>query len=748
MNIFQNFDFSILDNSDFKEDSVREELILPILKALNYNSYGRNKIVRSKALAHPFVKVGSGKRNIQIVPDYLLEVNGCYSFVLDAKSPTQSITGEHLEQAYFYAIHPDIRVNHYGLCNGREIIIQRINDNNPALYFQLSEIDKYWTQLKGLLSPDAFIQQTILQDKKTAYKSTKKEFKKEFDYDKCQLPEPIVVRKQAAKRHFGVHGYFTKQAWNVVRHYITNFTQPGDTILDPFGGSGITLVEALMLERKAIHIDLNPLSVFLVDSLTRPVSIQDLSNTFNNIKVVFDKNKPTSEEEIKIALKKYPYPKNIPLAKGSDVKTIEQLFTDSQLAQLAYLKYLINNIKNESVKQSLLLSFSSSVTKLNKTYHPSKSRGINAGNASAFAYYRYRVAKEVIELDVIESFETKFKKLVSAKNDVGKRINTETIHNAQIYKGDATNLSMIKRESIDYIYTDPPYGSKIAYLDLSAMWNGWLDLEVTEDDFQKEAIEGGSRNKSKNQYGDLLTKSIQEMYRVLKFGRWMSFVFAHKDPKYWHLIIDAAEKAGFEYAGAVKQSNGQSSFKKRQNPFSVLTGQLIINFKKVKTPEAIQKVNLGIEVYDIIIETIESVIAEKEGATLEQINDELIMKGLELGFLDILSKEYKDLTPILMNNFHYDKGAELFHIVKDKKFKTSIPLDLRIRYFLLSYLKRHEKSNYKPTTDEIILDLMPLLKNGITPENQTILIVLESIAEKIGDNRWQIKKKGQTSLFQ
>jgi hypothetical protein len=79
----------------------------------------------------------------------------------------------------------------------------------------------------------------------------------------------------------------------------------------------------------------------------------------------------------------------------------------------------------------------------------------------------------------------------------------------------------------------------------------------------------------------LIAKSIKEMYRVLKFNRWMSFVFAHKDPAYWHLIVEVAEKAGFEYAGVVKQNNGQTSFKKRQNPFTVLSGQLIINFRKV-----------------------------------------------------------------------------------------------------------------------------------------------------------------------
>lgn len=298
---------------------------------------------------------------------------------------------------------------------------------------------------------------------------------------------------------------------------------------------------------------------------------------------------------------------------------------------------------------------------------------------------------------------------------------------------------MIENESVDYIYTDPPYGDKIPYLDLSIMWNAWLDLSVSENDRKAEAIEGGRLNKTKDEYSDLLAQSIKEMYRVLKFDRWLSFVFAHKDPHYWHIIVDTAEKCGFEYVGAVKQSNGQTSFKKRQNPFSVLSGQLIINFIKKKTPKAIQKFKLGNDIYDLVIETIESVIARHDGANLEQINDELIIKGLQFGFLHTLSKEYKDLTPILMAEFGYDQQTEKFYIRKNQKFKTKIPLDTRIRYFLLSYLKEKESRKEYPSTDDIILDIMPLLKNGITPQEQTILVVLEKIAQKVDTNRWKMK---------
>ena len=394
-----------------------------------------------------------------------------------------------------------------------------------------------------------------------------------------------------------------------------------------------------------------------------------------------------------------------------------------------------------------MLAFSSTITKINLTYHNSSTRDENAGNAAPFAYYRYRIAPRNVDLQLMPSFEGKFKKLINAKKDIESKINENTIKNIDIVKDTATDLSWIKKESVDYIYTDPPYGKKIPYLDLSVMWNAWLDLKVTEKDFKLEAIEGGERHKSKEEYSDLISQSIQEMYRVLKFDRWMSFVFAHKDPALWHMIVDTAEKIGFEYAGAVKQSNGQASFKKRQHPFTVLQGQLIINFKKVRKPKAILKANLGMKISEIIIQTIEGIIAKNEGASLEEINDELIIKGLELGFLDLLKKEYSDLTSLLTETFDYDEATQRFLIRKDQKFKTHVDLRLRIRYYVLAMLRRTELTKEYPTIDEIVLHIIPLLRNGITPEKQTIEGVLADIAEHVGTGKWKLRTKGQTTLF-
>ncbi len=156
--LFGSFDFSILGSSDFKEDSVREEIILPILHALSYSSSGLNKIIRSKSLLHPFVNIGSQKRRIYLIPDYLLAVESKPAWILDAKAPEENITsGENVEQAYSYAIHPDVRVKYYALCNGREYCVFNIDLSKPVLYFQVSEINRYWQQLYALLAPQAFI---------------------------------------------------------------------------------------------------------------------------------------------------------------------------------------------------------------------------------------------------------------------------------------------------------------------------------------------------------------------------------------------------------------------------------------------------------------------------------------------------------------------------------------------------------------------------------------------------------------
>ncbi len=152
--LFEDFDFTELDSPEFLEDSVREVLALPILKALGYKTKGQNRMIRGRSLRHPFVKIGSTEREVKIKPDYLLESHGKPLSVLDAKDPREEIkSGTHTDQVYSYAIHPEVRATYFALCNGREFVVFVVNQELPVLCFQLQEIASYWPKLVELLGP-------------------------------------------------------------------------------------------------------------------------------------------------------------------------------------------------------------------------------------------------------------------------------------------------------------------------------------------------------------------------------------------------------------------------------------------------------------------------------------------------------------------------------------------------------------------------------------------------------------------
>lgn len=152
--MFDGFDPSLLNDPEFKEDSVREEIVVPILKRLGYSTTGPNQIVRSKALVHPFVMIGSKRHAIKIIPDYVLYSDGRPALVLDAKRPdTVLIKSTHAEQAYSYAIHPEVRVRHYALCNGRQLVAYDIYGISPIFAIEFEDIDREWDVIASVLSP-------------------------------------------------------------------------------------------------------------------------------------------------------------------------------------------------------------------------------------------------------------------------------------------------------------------------------------------------------------------------------------------------------------------------------------------------------------------------------------------------------------------------------------------------------------------------------------------------------------------
>ena len=87
-------------------------------------------------------------------------------------------------------------------------------------------------------------------------------------------------------------------------------------MLDPFGGTGVTTIEAFVLNRRAINIDINPLSVFMVRTLAQPIDMNELAVSYDKVVAQFKRLVPKSDSDIQKTLETYPYPQGIPLPKG------------------------------------------------------------------------------------------------------------------------------------------------------------------------------------------------------------------------------------------------------------------------------------------------------------------------------------------------------------------------------------------------------------------------------------------------
>lgn len=139
MSIFENIDFNNLPE-DYNEICVREEIIAPLLKLLGYSSSDKSKcIVRELHLKQPFTQMETKNFKISIIPDYLIKVNGKNFFIIEAKSPRESILSrKYIQQAYSYAINMEVKAKYFVLCNGKEMSIYDVNNEEESFPLNFS----------------------------------------------------------------------------------------------------------------------------------------------------------------------------------------------------------------------------------------------------------------------------------------------------------------------------------------------------------------------------------------------------------------------------------------------------------------------------------------------------------------------------------------------------------------------------------------------------------------------------------
>ena len=89
-----------------------------------------------------------------------------------------------------------------------------------------------------------------------------------IDADMINAQLGILIPRSFPARH-NLHKYWGKKPANIFSTCVSFFSKKGELILDPFCGSGVTVIESIILGRKAIGLDLNPFAVFLTETLLR-----------------------------------------------------------------------------------------------------------------------------------------------------------------------------------------------------------------------------------------------------------------------------------------------------------------------------------------------------------------------------------------------------------------------------------------------------------------------------------------------
>lgn len=145
---------------------------------------------------------------------------------------------------------------------------------------------------------------------------------------------------------------------------------------------------------------------------------------------------------------------------------------------------------------------------------------------------------------------------------------------AAIITGTAARLQ-IPSASIDYIFTDPPFGENIYYADLNFLVESWHRVWTNAG---PEAIVDQAKKKELTDYQRLMQQCFEEYARVLKPGRWMTVVFHNSRNAVWNAIQEAMSAAGFVVADVRTLDKQQGSY--RQVTSTAVKQDLVISAYK------------------------------------------------------------------------------------------------------------------------------------------------------------------------
>jgi len=435
---------------------------------------------------------------------------------------------------------------------------------------------------------------------------------------------------------------------------------------------------------------------------------------------------------------------------------VADLFTRRNLCALSLLRHAIMRIPDKDTRNSLLFVFTSALAQAAKI-HSIDMRPGREWASRGWTARGYWIAEGFIEENVWAAFSSRYQKIRSAKQELQAAgvEHKEAKSFAELRKQSnilplnesATDLSTIPDNSIDYIFTDPPYGDNIPYLELHQIWWSWLGMEP---DFDREIVISDSpeRNKTFEEYERLINIAFSEIFRKLKPNRYMTLTFNNTRIDVWNAIIRAATIAGFDLEKIIYQPPAVKPSKASLHPYGSSFGDYYLRFRKPKQGKLVygESEHLRKKYEAVVVSTAKSIIANRgEAVPFQYILNAIIPELDKNGVLLYATADVKDVM-----QDHLGKDFVLVDVLDDqnnvigKKWWLAHPEELRIN--VVSLHERVEKAvvnllrrTDRVTFDEVEQEIFRNFPNALTPEAYTIAEVLGEYGRKLPGGYWALK---------
>lgn len=222
---------------------------------------------------------------------------------------------------------------------------------------------------------------------------------------------------------------------------------------------------------------------------------------------------------------------NLAQPKKHGLVNIRDFYTKRNLAAMSQIWKQIHKIEDEATAGFAGFVFTSLYQRVTKLSEYRFWGG--SGNTANF-----NVPYIFNEANVFVTFERKARSIIDHLETTALSYRGRAV----IRTGSATDLGFLPPNSIDLIFTDPPFGANINYSEMNMLWESWLK---THTDNTSEAIVNRVQRKDAGTYQELMTKSLKECHRVLRDGHWMVLVFMNSAEDIWARLRQAVLDAGF-----------------------------------------------------------------------------------------------------------------------------------------------------------------------------------------------------------